>query len=300
MTSLPPAPMSLKRRASRWSPACAAAPCSTMRRRRAAGGGSPRSTALALARDMVRAGLAGRRMGRLCAVRRAARPALAGATPAAVDAAAHRPARDRSRGGRSQVDGPALWRRSEPGTSDELAEALAADIAAWSRVMRRLTAFACEGATLAAQPRRCRRHDRPAAGHRRQPDPDRLAPDVRKARQGAGRQGYPCFRFDRRGVGDSEGEDPGFRGSGPDLAAAGAASARECPALDPHDRLRPVRRRHRARPVRRRSRARRPDPGQSLAGRDRGRRAAARRDPPALSQAAAQPSKAGRNCSPAQ
>jgi exosortase A-associated hydrolase 1 len=32
--------------------------------------------------------------------------------------------------------------------------------------------------------------------------------------------GWPCFRFDRRGVGDSEGEDPDFRGSGPDLAAA--------------------------------------------------------------------------------
>jgi exosortase A-associated hydrolase 1 len=43
--------------------------------------------------------------------------------------------------------------------------------------------------------------------------------------------GYPCFRFDRRGVGDSGGEDPGFKGSGPDLAAAAAAFRRECPAL---------------------------------------------------------------------
>ena len=43
--------------------------------------------------------------------------------------------------------------------------------------------------------------------------------------------GYPCFRFDRRGVGDSEGEDPGFKGSGPDLAAAAAAFRKECPAL---------------------------------------------------------------------
>ena len=41
------------------------------------------------------------------------------------------------------------------------------------------------------------------------------------------RQGYPCFRYDRRGVGDSDGEDPGFRGSGPDLAAAAAAFRRE-------------------------------------------------------------------------
>ncbi len=32
--------------------------------------------------------------------------------------------------------------------------------------------------------------------------------------------GHPCFRFDRRGVGDGEGEDPGFRGSFEDLSAA--------------------------------------------------------------------------------
>jgi exosortase A-associated hydrolase 1 len=44
-------------------------------------------------------------------------------------------------------------------------------------------------------------------------------------------QGFPCFRFDRRGVGDSAGEDPGFRGSGPDLKAALAAFRNEVPAL---------------------------------------------------------------------
>ena len=44
-------------------------------------------------------------------------------------------------------------------------------------------------------------------------------------------EGWPCFRFDRRGVGDSEGEDPDFRGSGPDLAAAAAAFRREQPQL---------------------------------------------------------------------
>lgn len=44
-------------------------------------------------------------------------------------------------------------------------------------------------------------------------------------------QGYPCFRYDRRGVGDSNGEDPGFLGSGPDIAAAAAAFRRESPAL---------------------------------------------------------------------
>jgi exosortase A-associated hydrolase 1 len=36
-------------------------------------------------------------------------------------------------------------------------------------------------------------------------------------------RGFYCFRYDRRGVGDSAGEDPGFKGSGPDLEAAAAA-----------------------------------------------------------------------------
>ncbi len=34
------------------------------------------------------------------------------------------------------------------------------------------------------------------------------------------RAGFPCFRFDRRGVGDSEGENRGFRHSAKDIAAA--------------------------------------------------------------------------------
>ncbi len=43
--------------------------------------------------------------------------------------------------------------------------------------------------------------------------------------------GYPCFRFDRRGVGDSDGEDPGYRESGPDIAAAVRAFRAACPQL---------------------------------------------------------------------
>lgn len=43
--------------------------------------------------------------------------------------------------------------------------------------------------------------------------------------------GYPVFRFDRRGVGDSEGADGGFRSSGPDIAAALAAFRRVAPQL---------------------------------------------------------------------
>jgi exosortase A-associated hydrolase 1 len=40
-------------------------------------------------------------------------------------------------------------------------------------------------------------------------------------------RGHASFRFDRRGVGDSEGEDPGWRDSGADLAAAAIAFRRE-------------------------------------------------------------------------
>lgn len=43
--------------------------------------------------------------------------------------------------------------------------------------------------------------------------------------------GHPVFRFDRRGIGDSEGENHGFRGSGPDIAAALAAFRAESPRL---------------------------------------------------------------------
>lgn len=43
--------------------------------------------------------------------------------------------------------------------------------------------------------------------------------------------GYPVFRYDRRGVGDSEGENPTFRHSAMDLAAALAAFRSTAPHL---------------------------------------------------------------------
>jgi exosortase A-associated hydrolase 1 len=43
--------------------------------------------------------------------------------------------------------------------------------------------------------------------------------------------GFPTFRYDRRGVGDSTGENRGFRESGPDIAAALATFKAERPGL---------------------------------------------------------------------
>ena len=43
--------------------------------------------------------------------------------------------------------------------------------------------------------------------------------------------GYPVLRFDRRGVGDSEGGNGGFRSSAADITAARAAFRQECPQV---------------------------------------------------------------------
>ena len=116
--------------------------------------------------------------------------------------------------------------------------------------MRRLLTFPCEGAELAAS-----LDDAGGAtgllmvtgGSQTRIGSHRMYERLAKT---LAENGFPCFRYDRRGVGDSAGEDPGFKGSGPDLKAAAAAfrdrGARDRARL----RLRPVRRRHRHRPVR--------------------------------------------------
>ncbi|APZ97101.1 hydrolase 1, exosortase A system-associated [Sphingopyxis sp. QXT-31] len=43
--------------------------------------------------------------------------------------------------------------------------------------------------------------------------------------------GHPVFRFDRRGIGDSDGDNGGYRSSGPDIAAALAAFREAAPQL---------------------------------------------------------------------
>ncbi|GAA3248551.1 hypothetical protein GCM10020258_01900 [Sphingomonas yabuuchiae] len=88
------------------------------------------------------------------------------------------------------------------------------------RVMRRLISFPCEGATL--------------IGTLDEADRDTglmIVSGGNEPRMGAHRgqamlaariaaHGYPVFRFDRRGVGDSEGANGGWTSSGPDIAAA--------------------------------------------------------------------------------
>lgn len=87
---------------------------------------------LALARDMVRAGLAGVEWAGY-APTETLKAALSGATPAEVALLRIVRLETDPLAADAKIDGPALWRRSEPGTSVALAEALAADIAAWSR-----------------------------------------------------------------------------------------------------------------------------------------------------------------------
>jgi alpha-beta hydrolase superfamily lysophospholipase len=86
---------------------------------------------LALSRDMVRAGLAGVEWAGY-APSDALKAALSGATPAEVKPLRLVRLETDALAADHKIDGPALWRRSEPGTSDGLAQALAADIATWS------------------------------------------------------------------------------------------------------------------------------------------------------------------------
>src|SRR5690606_8161306 len=108
---------------------------------------------------------------------------------------------------------------------------LRADCSGRERVSRRHLTFACEGETLVGT----------------LDEADRttgllLVSGGNEIRSGAfagqaslaarvAAAGHPVFRFDRRGIGDSTGENAGFLGSGPDLAAALAAFRAEQPSL---------------------------------------------------------------------
>jgi exosortase A-associated hydrolase 1 len=97
--------------------------------------------------------------------------------------------------------------------------------------MRRLITFPCDGVTLAGtlDPGASETgllivsggNEIRTGAHRGMA---RLACDIAKA-------GHPVMRFDRRGIGDSAGENHGFTASGPDIAAALAAFRQVQPQL---------------------------------------------------------------------
>ena len=91
------------------------------------------ATGAALARDLDRASLAGGAEWAGYPVSPELRDALRGATIA--DVTPLRTVRLETDAGPAdhKVTGPALWRRSEPGSSDALARALADDLIKWSR-----------------------------------------------------------------------------------------------------------------------------------------------------------------------
>jgi exosortase A-associated hydrolase 1 len=98
--------------------------------------------------------------------------------------------------------------------------------------MRTLLSFECEGAALGAS------LDAAAGGNgllfvtggtQTRIGSHRL---FERLATGLAAEGIPCFRFDRRGVGDSNGTDPDWRGSAADLRAAAAAFRRAAPTLE--------------------------------------------------------------------
>lgn len=97
--------------------------------------------------------------------------------------------------------------------------------------MRRLMAIACAGAELAAtldQADGTTGLVMVTGGSQTRIGSHRM---YERLSRSLAENGYPCLRFDRRGVGDSAGDDPGFRGSGADIAAAAAALRRARPGL---------------------------------------------------------------------
>ena len=98
--------------------------------------------------------------------------------------------------------------------------------------MRRLIAFPCGDATLAGSldhgEGRAQGVLLTIGGSQTRVGSHRMYERLAKA---LAEKGYTCFRYDRRGVGDSEGEDPGFKASGPDIKAAAEAFRKEVPSL---------------------------------------------------------------------
>jgi len=98
--------------------------------------------------------------------------------------------------------------------------------------VRRLLSFSCEGAALAASLDAAEGAVgvlMATGGSQTRIGSHRMYERLVKA---LSQHGFSCFRYDRRGVGDSAGEDPGFKGSAADIAASATAFRKEVPALE--------------------------------------------------------------------
>ena len=196
------------------------------------------------------------------------------------------------------------------------AEALAAIVAAGARRMsRRHLTFACEGETLAGT-----LDDAPGdtglllVSGGNEIRAGAFAGQAQLAARIAA-AGFPVFRFDRRGVGDSSGANRGFRDSGADIAAALAAFRRDAPGPRARRRLRQLRRGERADARRAAPAATRwcspiPGPSSTTTARRRPRRSARATPPscatrrswcgwrPAKSRCASSPAGSAARCAP--
>jgi exosortase A-associated hydrolase 1 len=156
----------------------------------------------------------------------------------------------------AEVRGSALWLRAEPGEDATMAGGMAHDIADWLATIASADDTAAPSPERAAapipgDPSKQRRQigfdvggDRCAAtiDHGDHASGLLIVSGGNEIRSGAHRgmaelaaavaqAGHPVMRFDRRGVGDSEGENGGFTQSAADLAAGLHAFRDECPAM---------------------------------------------------------------------
>ncbi len=153
----------------------------------------------------------------------------------------------------AEMNGSALWLRSQPGEDRAMAEAMAADLANWGKELATLAALATPP-TSAPEPK-------PPSPQREivwfDVDGSRCAATLDRAagstgllivsggnevRCGAHRgmaelagtvaaEGWPVFRYDRRGIGDSEGENREYLSAEPDIAAAARTFREACPQV---------------------------------------------------------------------
>ncbi|WP_419825892.1 hydrolase 1, exosortase A system-associated [Sphingomonas sp.] len=205
-----------------------------------------------LLRDLQRAGLTGEAMAGYD-VPDSLRHGLAAATCEVGPAVRTLRLTGDERPADARVDGPALWRRSEPASDGSLATALVEDVLAWLPSDRAgedglagadaehgphhddgrtLTTIPLDGGWIAAT------IDGPArathgwlfvtGGSQTRVGPNRLYEHLAAV---LAARGESVIRFDRRGTGDSPGEDRGFEESAPEIAAAAAALRAYSPRL---------------------------------------------------------------------